>query len=192
MASPTPFRLIVGLGNPGTQYAGTRHNAGFDFVDRLAAEAGVGPKEWKKQGNTLICEARIGGRNLLLAKPQTYMNLSGGAVLGLLAREKMKPAEILVAVDDVNLDAGAVRIRRDGSHGGQNGLRDIIANMGPQFARVRIGVGKCPAGKDLADHVLSRFTPEERTAYVATLDKAPEIAALLVSEGVEAAMNRWN
>lgn len=192
METAAPLRIVVGLGNPGTKYEGTRHNAGFYFVEQLAISAGVDAKAWRTKGQALQTEIRIAGKPLLLAKPQTFMNLSGNAVLGLMAQTRAKPAEILVVCDDVLFEAGKVRIRASGSHGGQNGLRSIIGAIGSQFPRIRLGVGLCPADRDLSSHVLSRFSSDERDALLQTLDHAPQMVELMMTQGIAAAMNRWN
>ena len=192
MAEFTPIRVLVGLGNPGRQYAGTRHNAGCDFVDRLAASQGLSAGDWKSKAQSEIAEIRVAGRPLLLAKPQTYMNLSGNAVLALMAATRAKPAEILVVCDEISFEPGRMRFRANGSHGGHNGLRSIVGAIGDRFPRIRLGVGDNPAGRDLADHVLSRFSKEERAAFDALVDRAPEIVELLQTSGPEAVMNRWN
>lgn len=192
MAEFTPIRVLVGLGNPGRQYAGTRHNAGFDFVDRVAAGLGVSSGDWKSKAQSEIAETRLCGRPLLLAKPQTFMNLSGNAVLALMAATRAKPAEFLVVCDDISFEPGRMRFRANGSHGGHNGLRSIVGAIGDKFPRVRLGVGDKPVQGDLADHVLSRFSKEERAAFDGLLDHALEIVELLQTEGAEAVMNRWN
>lgn len=192
MATVAPIRIIVGLGNPGKQYEGTRHNAGFAFVERIAADQGCDPKSWRSKAQSLLTEVRITNKPLLLAKPQTFMNLSGNAVLSLMAATRAKPNEILVICDDVLFEAGRLRIRPNGSHGGQNGLRSIVASIGSLFPRIRIGVGKCPTERDLSSHVLSRFLPEEKSAFEGVIDQATAIVELIQEEGVPAAMNRWN
>lgn len=181
------IRLIVGLGNPGNGYALTRHNAGFMGIDRLDIQS-----DWKKECNALVASARVGGRNVLLAKPQTYMNLSGESVQGLMTKHRIKIQEVLVLVDDIALPLGQVRIREKGSHGGQNGLRDIIARVGADFARVRIGVGPVPAGRDVADFVLSKPMPEEWEVLNKSLDLIPALCDTLLRDGLARAMNLYN
>lgn len=181
------IRLIVGLGNPGNGYAQTRHNAGFMAIDRLDVQS-----DWKKECNALVASARVGARNVLLAKPQTYMNLSGESVQGLMTKHRIKIQEVLVLVDDIALPLGQVRIREKGSHGGQNGLRDIIARLGADFPRVRIGVGPVPAGKDVADFVLGKPLPEEWEPLNKALDQIPALCETLVRDGLARAMNLYN
>lgn len=181
------IRLIVGLGNPGNGYAQTRHNAGFMAIDRLDVQS-----DWKKECNALVASARVGARNVLLAKPQTYMNLSGESVQGLMTKHRIKIQEVLVLVDDIALPLGQVRIREKGSHGGQNGLRDIIARLGADFPRVRIGVGPVPAGKDVADFVLGKPLPEEWEPLNKALGQIPALCETLVRDGLARAMNLYN
>jgi len=192
MEEANSIRIAVGLGNPGAQYEGTRHNAGFSFVERIAEEQGHSPKAWKKKGLSLVTEVRIAGRPLLLAKPQTFMNLSGNAVLSLMAETRAKPPQFLVICDDALFDAGKVRIRPSGSHGGQNGLHSIVDAIGSLFPRIRLGVGLCPPEKELSSHVLSRFLPEERERFQHLLEESTEMVNTILSEGLTAAMNRWN
>ncbi|MDR1760792.1 MAG: aminoacyl-tRNA hydrolase [Fibrobacter sp.] len=179
--------LMVGLGNPGREYEQTRHNAGFLAIDTLADSS-----SWKTQGNSLVQKKQIGKHEVILAKPQTFMNLSGGAVQSLLSWYKIPVSRLLVFSDDVNLDAGRIRIRPKGSHGGQNGLRDIIARIGDDFARVRLGVGKPPLLWDLADFVLSKFTPEDKTLFSHALNEIPKLAEVYLSLGINVCMDRYN
>ena len=157
--------LIVGLGNPSSQYENTRHNAGFIAVDKLANPNAT----WKSEHNALTQKIKIGSEEVLIAKPQTFMNRSGDAVLPLLSWYKIPLNRLIVLVDDVQLDCGRIRVRGKGSHGGQNGLRDIIEKVGDSFSRVRFGVGKCPTQWDLADWVLSKFTKEDAVIFQSTL-----------------------
>lgn len=184
--------LIAGLGNPGTRYAKTRHNMGFDAVDILARKYGIGLKTDRFRAK--VGTGVIGGEKVLLMKPQTYMNESGTAVSAAVSYYKLDPAsQLIVLSDDIALPPGVIRIRKAGSAGGQKGLKDIIAKLGTQdFARIRIGVGAKPEGWDLADHVLSVFSPEERQTVDEALARAAEAAAMIVSDGADAAMNRYN
>lgn len=181
------MRLIVGLGNPGAKYKGTRHNIGFEALDKIA-----GFESWDKKGKSKICKARIGSKNVLLAKPQTYMNLSGEAVQSLMTTHKIKPHEICVLVDDVNIPAGTIRIRAKGSHGGQNGLRDIIQRIGNEFCRVRLGVGSPQAGQDLSQFVLSKPQGQQADDLVHMLDKMNALLEVLLEEGPEKAQSQFN
>ncbi len=180
--------VLIGLGNPGRQYERTRHNAGFHLVDSLAEPA----TSWKTQGHSQVQKIALNGSPLLLAKPQTYMNLSGQAAQSLLAFYKVLPSALVVVVDDINLPMGSLRIRMQGGHGGHNGLRDIIARIGPDFIRIRVGVGPCPPGHDMAAFVLGRFAPDE---WDRLQDLMPTFRSLIQSgltEGWEKAGNRTN
>ena len=161
--------LIVGLGNPGNQYENTHHNAGFMAVEKLADPG----KSWKSEYKALTQKVTVGGEEVLLAKPQTYMNLSGEAVQALMTWYKVKPSQLLVFSYYINLDVGRIRVRANGSHGGQNGLRNIIEHVGDQFARVRFGVGKCPPKWDLSNWVLAKFPPEDRPVFDEAIGKVP-------------------
>lgn len=183
------MKLIVGLGNPGRDYAGTRHNVGFEVLDVLAKRHHV--RILRRMGRALIARAKIEGSEVTLMKPQTFMNLSGEAVSNIARREKIEPSEVLVVYDDMALPLGKIRIRPGGSAGGHNGMRSIIAHLHTQeFPRVRVGIGS--TRRDAVDHVLSRFARAERqTAHEAILDAADAIEMIL-SEGLEPAMNRYN
>lgn len=185
------MRLIVGLGNPGRRYRGTRHNIGREVVDLLAATHGIPLSE--EEGWSQVGRGSIGGHRLVLARPETYMNVIGAAVADLRRRHRLRPAHILVVVDDLDLPVGAVRVREAGGHGGHNGLRSIIDSLGTtQFARLRLGIGRPPAGVDPADHVLERPTPEERNLLDAAVGRAAEGAALWAAGDIEAAMRLCN
>lgn len=184
-------KLIVGLGNPGPKYEGTRHNVGFDVVDRLAQGATVAPFSRKFDG--LLAEAELDFRRVLLLKPQTYMNLSGRSVRQAVQFYKLDPAaDLLVICDDISLPLGKLRIRSKGSDGGQKGLRDLIAQLGTQdYPRLRVGVGD-PGPMDAADYVLGRWRNTERPVIDDTLITVTQAVAVWVSQGLEAAMNRFN
>ncbi|QDV33169.1 aminoacyl-tRNA hydrolase [Tautonia plasticadhaerens] len=184
-------KLIVGLGNPGPKYDGTRHNVGFEVVDRLAS--GPGGSAASKKFDGLLAEAELDFRRVLLLKPQTYMNLSGRSVRQAVQFYKIEPAEdLLVVCDDISLPLGKLRIRPKGSDGGQKGLRDIIAQLGTQdFPRLRIGVGD-PGPIDAADYVLGRWRNTERPVIDDALISATQAVAVWVSQGLESAMNRFN
>lgn len=179
--------LILGLGNPGSRYEQTRHNAGFWAIDALADFS-----SWKSQGNALVQKKQIASHSVILAKPQTFMNRSGSAVQALLSWYKIPITRLIVFSDDVNLDVGRIRVRPKGSHGGQNGLRDIIGLVGDSFTRVRLGVGKAPPHFDLADWVLSKITAEDKILLNRTLDEIPQLIEVLLSEGIAACMERYN
>jgi len=184
--------LIVGLGNPGKEYAHTRHNAGFRCLDILADSLCIKVDKLKFQG--LYGQTNYGGRKLFLLKPQTYMNLSGRSVLQLSAYFNIPPQRIIVLFDDISLEPGRLRIRGDGSAGGHNGIKSIIAELGSQaFPRVKIGVGgKAHPDQDLADHVLSGFSASEEKALAVSLKNAAEAALAIIDHGVPEAANRFN
>lgn len=180
--------LFVGLGNPGKQYEKTRHNLGFMAVDRLASNS----DSWKEQHKALVQKVVIAGQTVILAKPQTFMNLSGESVQPLMSWHKIPPERLVVFVDDVALDCGRLRVRPKGSHGGQNGLRSIIGRLGDAFVRVRIGAGKAPEGWDLADWVLSKLGGEDQKLAENALLKIPDLAQILVTKGLAATMEKFN
>lgn len=179
--------LIVGLGNPGTQYSNTHHNAGFMAVEKLATSG-----DWKSEHKALTQKVVVGGQECLLAKPQTYMNLSGESVQALMTWYKIKPEQLLVFSDDINLDVGRIRCRANGSHGGQNGLRNIIEKIGDKFPRIRFGVGKCPPKFDLSNWVLAKFPPEDRPAFDVALEKVKPLVECYFKFGIEKCMERYN
>lgn len=184
--------LIVGLGNPGTKYEMTRHNAGFLALDLFAIHNNVDIKKLKY--HSLVCDIKIGDKKCLLMKPQTFMNHSGEAV-GKAAKFYKIPAEnVIVISDDTTLDVGKIRIRRKGSAGGHNGLKSIIAHLGSEnFPRVKIGVGKKPnAYMDLADWVLGRFPKEQEADLKTALENAGRALSLVVSGETDKAMNLYN
>ena len=184
--------LIVGLGNPGSQYTKTRHNCGFRAVDILADKLGCKIDKGKFQG--LYGQVMYKGRKLFLLKPQTFMNLSGRSVLQLSAYFSIPPQRIIIMFDDISLPPGRLRIRSDGSAGGHNGIKSIINEVGSQdFPRVKIGVGAKPhAEMDLADWVLSAFSASEEKALGPALDAAAEAALSIIEKGVPETANRYN
>ncbi|MGN0399262.1 MAG: aminoacyl-tRNA hydrolase [Blautia sp.] len=184
--------LIAGLGNPGKQYEHTRHNMGFDTIDELVDRyripgAGVAHKAMYGKG-------MIAGEKVILAKPLTYMNLSGDSIREFINYYKMDPeTELIVIYDDIDLEPGQIRIRKKGSAGGHNGMKSIINQLGTQnFYRIKVGVGAKPKGWDLADYVLGRFPSEERDLVDEAIKEAAEAVELILREGIEAAMNRYN
>ena len=183
--------LIVGLGNPGREYEKTRHNAGFRALDILAEKLGCKVDKAKFQG--LYGQVNFKGRMLLLLKPQTFMNLSGRSVLQLSAFFHVPPQNIIVLFDDISLEPGRLRLRSDGSAGGHNGIKSIIAELGSQqFPRVKIGVGAKPHPDfDLADWVLSAFSAQEEQALQPALERAANAALAIVELGVPEASNRY-
>ena len=184
--------LIVGLGNPGKEYTRTRHNCGFRALDILADKLGCKVDKGKFQGLYGQCNYR--GKKLLLLKPQTYMNLSGRSVLQLSAYFNVPPQRIIVMFDDISLEPGRLRIRKDGSAGGHNGIKSIISELGSQdFPRVKIGVGSKPTPEyDLADWVLSSFSALEEKALAHALERAADAALCIMEQGVPEAANRYS
>ena len=184
--------IIVGLGNPGKQYEGTRHNAGFIAINYIAEELGC--KINKIKFKSTVGEARISGKRCLLMKPSTYMNLSGQAVTEAMNFYKIPPQQVVILSDDISLDVGVIRIRRKGSDGGQKGLQNIIYLSGSnEFPRVKIGIGKKPhPDYDLKDWVLSRFTDKDKTVLKDTLPKIVDAVRLIVNEDIDRAMNLYN
>ena len=184
--------LIVGLGNPGREYEKTRHNAGFRALDVLADKLGCKVDKLKFQG--LYGQTTYQGKKLYLLKPQTYMNLSGRSVLQLSAFFKVPPARIIVLFDDISLEPGKLRLRKDGSAGGHNGIKSIIQELGSQdFPRVKIGVGAKPHPEyDLADWVLSTFSAQEEKALAPAIEKAADAALCIIDKGIAEASNRYS
>ena len=184
--------LIVGLGNPGKEYERTRHNAGFRALDILADKLGCKVDKLKFQG--LYGQCTYQGKKQYLLKPQTYMNLPGRSVLQLSAYFHIPPQRIVVIFDDISLEPGRLRIRGDGSAGGHNGIKSIIAEVGSQdFPRVKVGVGAKPhAEQDLANWVLSTFSAQEEKALASSLERAADAALTVVTKGVYDAANRFN
>ncbi len=189
---PNESWLIVGLGNPGKEYERTRHNAGWRAVEVLASKLGCKIDKGKFQG--LYCQTNYNGRKLYLLKPMTFMNLSGRSVLQLSAYFNIPPQRIIVLFDDISLEPGRLRVRSDGSAGGHNGIKSIIAEVGSQdFPRVKIGVGgKAHPDQDLADHVLSGFSANEEKAFQSALERAADAALSIMDQGVPETANRYN
>lgn len=193
------MKLIVGLGNPGRQYVGTRHNVGFELVDRLAVKLG-----WTTDKAGFDSQARSNFQGLammgpaasdkaLLLKPGTFMNLSGQSVRAAMDFYRLSPADVLVVLDDIALPVGRLRLRSSGSPGGHNGLKDIERALGNNaYPRLRIGIDAPPPRMPQKDYVLGRFTDEQRKVVDSTLDKATEAAIVWMEKGIEPAMNRFN
>jgi PTH1 family peptidyl-tRNA hydrolase len=182
--------ILLGLGNPGPKYDRTRHNVGFDFADRVAQDLGVA--SWKLESKSLVCRTTLAGKPLLIAKPQTFMNLSGEAAQGLLAFYKISPRNLIVVVDEIYLDLGAVRIRTQGSAGGHNGLRDLLQHCGDEFTRIRIGVGPVPTGHDRADFVLRKYGQDEAKILESVLANSKSIIETGLTLGWERAGSDFN
>ena len=184
--------IIAGLGNPGLRYEGTRHNAGFAVIDALADKYHISVDG--RKARAYIGKGIIGGSKVILAKPQTYMNLSGESLRGLTDYYKIDvERELLVICDDISLSPGQIRIRKKGSAGGHNGIKNIIDHLGTQvFPRIKLGVGEKPREFDLADHVLSRFSKEEQKQMEEGCEKAVSAVELILEGEIEAAMNEYN
>lgn len=182
------MKAIVGLGNPGAKYAATRHNIGFTVVDMVARRANVlfdaAPAE--------ALMARWRDRDTLLVKPLTFMNASGEAVGSLMRYFKIEPADLLVIVDEVQLPLGRLRARPSGSAGGHNGLKSLVTHLGESFSRLRIGVGRGDARRDLADHVLAKFDRDEAAEVERMTARAADAAEMFITSGIEAVMNGFN
>ncbi len=183
--------VIAGLGNPGTKYASTRHNVGFDVMDVLANKFNI--KINKIKFKALIGEGIWAGEKIVLIKPLTYMNLSGESIRPLVEFYKLKAEELLVVVDDVDIDFGTIRLKKKGSAGTHNGLKSIIFQIGTdQFPRLKIGIGQKPEYYDLADFVLSKFSEQERQIIDKAILKAADAIDEFIANGIDSAMNKYN
>jgi peptidyl-tRNA hydrolase, PTH1 family len=183
-------KLIVGLGNPGAQYKGTRHNIGFAVIDEIARRAAIGFES--APAEAVIAKWRRPEGGALLAKPLTFMNLSGQAVGEIARYFKVDLPDVLIVVDEVQLPLGRLRARARGSAGGHNGLKSVIAHLGDEFSRLRIGVGRGEQQRDLADHVLSRFEKDEAAEVERMTTRAADAAEMFITSGIEAVMNAFN
>ncbi len=183
------MKLIVGLGNPGPQYRTHRHNAGFLALDIVHEKASG--SEWREKFVGVAAKGVLAGHEVTLLKPHTFMNLSGRAVQRAVQQLGLKPQEILVIHDDLDLPFGDVRAKLGGGHGGHNGLRDITASIGPDYARVRVGIGRPTVGT-VESFVLTSFSKEEQSTLADVLGRAADVVSLTVAQGVEAAMNTAN
>lgn len=189
-----PYQLIVGLGNPGGEYVNTRHNVGFQVVDGYAKRhrADAWQKERRLKGELCVASAPSIGKVRLL-KPTTFMNESGACLQKVCSYYKIPPEDIVVVYDEINLEPGRIKLSMEGSAGGHNGIKDILAYLPPRFARLRVGVGGKPEKEaDLASHVLSAFSPDEESLVTASLDSCLDGLDLLLREGPERAMNHIN
>ena len=185
------MKLVVGLGNPGARYEGTRHNVGFQVIDELARRWHV--DQWRNEHQALVAKVRLGDQQVLVAKPMTFMNLSGEAVSGLAGFYKVLVPETLVVLDDVALPLGRLRAGRGGSDGGHNGLKSIVGRLGTRdVPRLRIGVGRGDGQRELADHVLGKFAEDKRDAVEAAVLRAADASVMFVTDGIERAMNAFN
>lgn len=187
------MKIIAGLGNPGTEYARTKHNVGFMFVDALAEALGVSASEWQAKFDALVAPARIGTQKVLLVKPQTYMNESGRAIGPLLSWYKLEPEDLIVVHDDMDIPVGTIRIRKKGSAGGHNGIKSILAHVGDEhFARVRIGIGRPLPGWTVVNHVLAPFSDEGQQKIEDAIKYLEPAVECIVTDDVDVAMNRYN
>ena len=185
------IRLIAGLGNPGPEYESTRHNAGFLTLDFVAEE--LGARYWKSECGAAVAHVKYAGEELLLAKPQAYMNTSGGPVSKLAALRGVKPGEILVIHDELDIDPGTVRVKVGGGHGGHNGLRSIHAKLGDNsYVRVRVGIGRPPGRMSVTDYVLSRPKGDSAELFDLAVRKAADAVMCVLDEGPARAMNQYN
>ena len=186
----SPLRLVAGLGNPGPKYAETRHNLGFRVCEKLSAA--LGAEFHREKFEALAAEARTPRGKVILLEPQTFMNLSGVAVASAVRFYRLDLQQVLVVCDDFNLDLGLLRFRRGGSHGGHNGLKDVIEKLGDEaFPRLRLGTGPL-AGRDAVAFCLSRFEPGERECVTEMVDRAAEAVRVWLESGIDGAMNRYN
>ena len=184
------MKIIVGLGNPGAQYANTPHSVGFEAVDAIAAEIGAA-WELKRQFNCMMAKGTFAGMQVMLVKPQTYMNLSGDSVAPVVKYHNATAADLLVIQDDIDLPVGRMRVRKNGSCGGHNGIRNIIERLGTQdFARLKLGVGKDKS--DVIAHVLGKFDPTTRKTMDLVVAEAVKAAAAILRDGPDRAMNAYN
>jgi PTH1 family peptidyl-tRNA hydrolase len=183
-------KLVVGLGNPGAQYKGTRHNAGFAVIDEIARRASVGFES--APAEAVIAKWRRPDGVALLVKPLTFMNLSGQAIGELTRYFKIELGDLIVIVDEVHLPLGKLRARKRGSAGGHNGLKSVIAHLGDEFSRLRMGVGRGADQRNLADHVLSRFEKDEAAEVERMTARAADAAEMFIASGIEAVMNAFN
>ncbi len=185
------MKIIVGLGNPGIEYVGTRHNVGFEVIDRLSEKLNISMNQEKLKG--VYGSGMLNGEKVILVKPMTYMNNSGECVGDIVRFYKADPSDVIVISDDINLSVGSLRIREKGSAGGHNGLKSIIYHLhSEEFVRVRVGVGMKKQGQNLANHVLSKVAKSEEEDMAEALDSAANACIAIVTESASAAMNKYN
>ncbi len=183
--------LIAGLGNPSKTYEGTRHNVGFSMIDVIGSKFDIDVTT--KKHKALVGRGVIDGMRVILAKPQTYMNLSGESIREIADFYKIEPENIIIIYDDISLDVGQLRIRKKGSAGGHNGVKNIIAHLGTQeFPRIKVGIGNKPEGWDLADYVLSRYSKAEQEALEEAAEGVVGALKLMLADDIDGAMNRYN
>lgn len=185
------MKIIVGLGNPGQEYSATRHNVGFMALDELARRWNI--ENWRSKSQALVAEYRGSKEQILLVKPQTYMNLSGTSVGELVRWHKISPEDVIVVYDDLDLPAGRLRLRVKGGSGGHRGIESLLVHLSQDnFLRVRIGIGRPPAGWEVVNYVLGRFTADEEPLIEGTIKKAAEAIESIVADGAAKAMNKFN
>ncbi|MGI6071816.1 MAG: aminoacyl-tRNA hydrolase [Lachnospiraceae bacterium] len=184
--------LVAGLGNPTKKYEKTRHNMGYDCIDRLAVRFKIKLK--RSRFAAMVGKGKIGGEQVLLVKPLTYMNLSGNAIAPLAKYYKINTVRnMMIIYDDTDMEPGKLRIRKKGSAGGHNGMKSIISNIGNEiFLRIRIGIGKCPEYMEMADYVLGHFSPSERKLVDEAIERATQAVVDVIEQGAEYAMNKYN
>ena len=182
--------IIIGLGNPGAEFQGTRHNAGFDVIDAFAEELGV--RYWKTVSNAMVGEAMLQGEKILLVKPQSYMNLSGGPIKGLAGRYGFTAEDILVIHDELDLPTGTIRLKFGGGHAGHRGLNSMHLSLGSDYARLRIGIGRPPGRMPAHSYVLQRMREQVLEEFKVTIARAVPIVRMVIEEGLRAAMNEYN
>lgn len=184
--------IIAGLGNPEKKYDGTRHNMGFRLADAIAEKYNF-DYNLDKPHKGIIAKGSVSGEKVILAKPVTYMNLSGECLRALSDYYKVPPENVLVLYDDISMPPGKIRIRKKGSAGGHNGIKSIISHLGTEnFPRIKFGVGEQPKGMDLADYVLGHFSKADELIIADSIDKVCEAVEVLLSEGIDSAMNKYN
>ena len=185
------MKMIVGLGNPGNEYAGTRHNVGWMLVDALAEHLGI--NEWRSREKGMVAEGRIGSEKILLVKPLTYMNNSGECVGPLMRWYKLEPEDIMAAHDDMDIPMGTIRIRKKGSAGGHNGIKSLLSHIGSEnFGRLRIGIGRPQTGWSVINHVLAKFNDQEQEKIGDAIKQLIPAVECMVLEGPDMAMNKFN
>lgn len=185
------MKIIVGLGNPGIKYAPTKHNTGFEVIDKLSYDYNINVTKLKHKA--MVGDGFIKGEKVMLVKPMTYMNLSGEAVKEILSFYKYDISDLIVIYDDTSLPVGGVRIRKSGSPGGHNGIKNISAHLGTdKYLRVKVGIGEKPNGWDLADYVLSKFSEDDLPLFKKGVELASEAVELIIEEGIDKAMNKIN
>jgi PTH1 family peptidyl-tRNA hydrolase len=185
------MRLVVGLGNPGNEYDGTRHNIGFEVAEELARRGGI--RMGEKKFKAVLGKGTLAGESVVIMEPQTYMNLSGESVGPAAGFFKVAPEEIVVIHDDLDIECGRMKLKQGGGHGGHNGLRSLVRHLpSAEFVRVRVGIGRPPPRWDAADYVLSRFTGGERPAMDDAVTEAADAVEAIFRDGIRRAMNEFN